>query len=141
AGDRVIDCEGREIGAIFAGSAGEVHKHALDMMGHVQWVILQAQLVPSDALLAASSRHGTQLAVLLSNEQHLLDFEPALARTGALIVQDDDLLNKAIMARMALNKTESPMLKTVCGGIFLPAAEELKLVTVESVEVIHGDLG
>lgn len=98
---------------VFAGSAGEVHKQALDVMGHVEWatgpgwpahhlqakVILQADLlVPSDALLAASTRHGTHLAVVLTNEhldwtmrlsswdhgllrQHLLDFEPALART------------------------------------------------------------
>ena len=69
---------------VFSGSAGEVHKQALDVMGHVEWVILQADLlVPSDALLAASTRHGTHLAVVLTNEQHLLEFEPALARTLA----------------------------------------------------------
>eukprot|EP00913_Durusdinium_trenchii_P010739 g10074.t2 len=140
-GGKVSDCDGREMGVVFVGSAGEVHKHALEVMGQVEWVILQAdQLVPSDALLAASTRHGTRLAVVLSDEQHLLDFEPALPRTGALIVTDEEMLSKAIVHRMALNKSESLMLNTVCGGIFLPAAEELKLVTVESVEVIHGCL-
>ncbi|CAK9009421.1 unnamed protein product [Durusdinium trenchii] len=139
-GGKVSDCDGREMGVVFVGSAGEVHKHALEVMGQVEWVILQAdQLVPSDALLAASTRHGTRLAVVLSDEQHLLDFEPALPRTGALIVTDEEMLSKAIVHRMALNKSESLMLNTVCGGIFLPAAEELKLVTVESVEVIHGE--
>ncbi|CAE7261062.1 aroB' [Symbiodinium microadriaticum] len=140
AGGRVEDCDGKEMGVLFIGTGGEVHKHALEIMGNVDWVILQADsLVPSDALLAASSRHGTRLAVVLSNEQHLEDFEPALPRTGALVVSDDTLLNKAMVKRMALNKSESPMLNTVCGGIFLPAAEELKLVTVESVEVVSGE--
>ncbi|CAL1135591.1 unnamed protein product [Cladocopium goreaui] len=140
AGGKVTDCDGRGIGVLCEGSPGEVHKQAIDLMGQVEWVILQADLlVPSDALLVASTRHGTRVAVVVINEQHLLDFEPALARMGALIVGDDEMLNKAMVHRMALTKSESPMLNTVCGGIFLPAAEELKLCMVESVELIHGE--
>jgi len=139
-GDKVTDCDGRVIGVLCEGSPAEVHKQALELMGQVEWVILQADLlVPSDALLVASTRHGTRVAVVVSSEQHLIDFEPALARMGALIVSTHDLLNKAMVQRMALNKSESPMLNTVCGGIFLPAAEELRLATVEEVQVIHGE--
>ncbi|CAE7471858.1 aroB' [Symbiodinium natans] len=42
AAGRVEDCDGKEMGApelkvLFIGSGGEVHKHALEIMGHVDW--------------------------------------------------------------------------------------------------------
>lgn len=141
---QVLDDMSHPVGILCTGKAAEVHDQVLKAIGSTAWVILDADdLVPSEMSLALSCRHGSQLAVAVSSEQHLLDLQPVLGRIGALLVPSGDsaaqLWKKVVLARAALCSTERPSLEsTVCGGILLPATEGLKGARVESIQMVEG---
>lgn len=142
-GCRIFAAEGHLIGLLHSGTDEEVQRHALEAIGSAEWAILEASgCIPSQALIAASSRHGMRLAVVVSSELHLQELVPVLSSIGAIIIQDEVgdsvgvLWNKAVTVRMEFSRTEASLLETVCGGILLPATEELKGAIVTSINLV-----
>jgi len=136
---QAIDDTGKCVAMLLTCTAMEVQCRALEMVGLAEWLVLEAErLVPNEALLTASSRQGTRIAVVVCSEQHLKDLESILERIDALAVSME-LWDNAVQARSALaSKANAPMLDTVRGGLLLPATEELKAAEVESVRLIEG---
>mmetsp|Transcript_1099 Transcript_1099/g.2236 ORF Transcript_1099/g.2236 Transcript_1099/m.2236 type:complete len:368 (+) Transcript_1099:29-1132(+) len=123
------------------GASAEIALHATSLVGTADWVAcLGDAFTPPETMLIAAARHRTAIAVRLSSLQHLSDLDPVLARLDALIVAraDQQLWNAAVMARMALGKSGTAMLETVCGGIYLSALEGLKRATVQAVDLVQG---
>jgi len=143
--DQIRDHESCPVGIVCVGTAAEVHDKALEVMGSATWVVLDApDLVPQQALIVASCRHGTRVAVAVQSEQHLLDLEPVLANVAALLVptgdgtNEEQLWRKATLARAGSGKEGQALLNTLCGGLLLPATEDLKGARVETIGVMDG---
>lgn len=140
--DRVFhDCSGRLEGFLCNGSAEQSHHKAMAAVGSATWVVLDGEVCrPSEQLLTACKRHSSRLGISLRSLEHLKDLNPDLRSVGALLIDasSTDLWDKAVLARLALNSTGSPLQETVAGGRLLPATEKMHGARVESVQFIAG---